>query len=245
MNRPVLFPLAFLFVPLASALPQGVTSSITAEGTEIVRVSPDEARVVATAVSINADSGLASDDAIERADRFTERVQLLKTKGLKVTADPVTLTRLTNLNGPGRPRAEVIRASRTVAVTISDADPKRLAALVTSIQQEAIKEGLTGPPSDTELLPGGGSAEAMRVTFSRRTPVEEQSAAALTKATRKATARAEAIASGLGMKLGQVLAAEEVLPAPDSTTGAAASGELVEGELVLTVRVRVVFSAVK
>jgi uncharacterized protein YggE len=92
---------------------------------------------------------------------------------------------------------------------------------------------------------------------------EEETAAALAKATKKATRRAEAMAAGAGLKLGELLSLgspEEAPPPPPAGTTYTFPSEAsepsqptpretedayVNGELVRRVRVRVVYATTK
>ncbi len=241
--------------------PPVAPGTVTAEAVEVVRVKPDQAKVYVTAASRNADPVTASDEAGEQAKKFADGVTRLKVKGLKAKADPVKVAKLTDervvirggLGGPGAPPAET-QASQQVVITISDPDPKALADAVDKVQREAIKEGLTGAAPDG-MLSTRYTTDMVKVAYLKQEGIDDLLAAALGKATKKATARAEAIAGGLGLKLGAVVSADELPSGGDPasalvTTSALSRGstavsptaELVEGELVRTVRVRVVYA---
>ncbi len=243
--------------------PPVIPGTVTAEATEVVRVKPDQAKVYVTAASRNPDATTASDEVSELAKKFTDGVTRLKVKGLKATPDPVKVAKLTDdrmalrggfPGGPGAPPAET-QASQQVVITITDADPKALVEAVEKVQREAIKEGLTGAAAEGNLSTRYTS-DMVKVAYLKQDGLDDLLAAALGKATKKATARAEAIATGLGLKLGAVVSAEELPAGTDvasalvssplmrTTTAAAVSpsAELVEGELVRTVRVRVVYA---
>lgn len=240
--------------------PTPAPSTVTAEATEVVRVKPDQAKVYATASSRNADAALASDEAAELAKRFATGVQKLQVKGLKVSTDAVKVSKMTDdrviIRGGAMSPTE-IQASQQVVVTITDADPKALSEAVEKVQKEAIKEGLTGSAAEGTPISSRYATDMVRVAYLKQEGMDDLLAAALGKATRKATARAEAIAGGLGMKLGVVVSADElpagidpsaVFTASSSLTRGAnvnPSAELVEGELVRTVRVRVVYAVTK
>lgn len=258
--------LALLFAPVV-ALAQSPPGTVTADATETVRVKPDQARVVFYARVKNPEANQATDDTGEIVRKFGEAVDKLKLKGAKVAVAPLQTSRVGEENngvivrgGPGGggplPQKDV-QASREVVVTVTDADFTALSETLERLQKEAYSAGLGGAKVNSGYNPfGGGESEKVKVTYHRKDGIDEQTTAALAKATKKATARAEAIATGLGLKLGAVVSAEE-LPAggdPTSTllstslsrsTGSTAispSAELVEGELVRTVRVRVVYA---
>ncbi len=260
---------ALTLAVLAPAFAQTtVTSTVTADATEVVRVKPDQAKVYVTATGRNQDATTASDEAADQAKKFAAAVKQFKVNGLKVATDPVKVVKVTEdrargFAGPGGPGGgpSEMHAQQQVVVTVSDADPKALTDAVEKVQREAVREGLTGGVADGLPVSSRYTTDTVRVAYSRQDGQDELMAAALTKATKKATARAEAIAAGLGMKLGAVVSADEMpggsvasadpsvstafgLTSSARTTTAAGS-ELVEGELVRTVRVRVVFAVVK
>lgn len=261
-RRTLVLTLALLAAPaIAQTSVQPVLNTVTAEATEVVRVKPDQAKVYITAVSRNADPSVASDEAAEQAKRFADGVQRLKVKGLKATTDPVKVAKLTDERlalrgglgvGGAAPPMEV-QASQQVVITVADTDPKALVDGVERIQREAIKEGLTGAAPEGSLSTRY-TTDMVRVAYLKQEGIDDLLTAALGRATKRATARAEAIASGLGMKLGAVVAAEELPAGSDPSavfsatssltrgTNVNPSAELVEGELVRTVRVRVVFA---
>jgi uncharacterized protein YggE len=243
--------------------PPVVPGTVTAEAAEVVRVKPDQAKVYVTAASRNADPATASDEAGELAKKFADLVTRLKVKGLKAVADPVKVAKLVDersmvlrgggIGGVAAPPADT-QASQQLVITITDPDPKALADAVDKVQREAIKEGLTGAAPDG-MLSTRYTSDMVKVAYLKQDGIDDLLAAALGKATKKATARAEAIAGGLGMKLGAVVSADELPAGGDPTsalvttsalsrgsTAVSPSAELVEGELVRTVRVRVVYA---
>jgi hypothetical protein len=239
-----------------------VASTVTAEATEVVRVKPDQAKVYVTAASRNADPATATDEATEQAKRFADVVARQKAKGLKAVADPVKVAKLTDersvviRGGAAAAPPTEVQASQQLVITITDPDVKALVEAVEKVQREAIKEGLTGAMPEG-MLSSRYTTDMVRVAYLKQEGMDDLLTAALTKATKKATARAEAIAAGLGVKLGAVVAAEEAggaaadapitFSSPSSVRGATvpATAELVEGELVRTVRVRVVYAVTK
>lgn len=261
--------LALLVAPVvALAQTSPPPGTVTADATEVVRVKPDQARIVLSARMRSPDATTAADEAAEQTKKFTEAVEKLKLKGVKVTAAPLQTTRGAEDNnggvrviGPGGPGGVIppkeVQATREVVVVVSDADFTALADAVEKVQKEAYAAGLSGGKTSTGYNPFGGSdGERIKVTYHRKDGTDEATAAALSKATKKATTRAEAIASGLGMKLGAVVSAGEVdgdhAPAANpriSLYGGdpveVTKDDLVDGELVRTVRVRVVFNVAK
>jgi uncharacterized protein YggE len=260
-----LVALALLLTPvLAPAQTPPTPGTVTADATETVRVKPDQVRVVFFARVKNPEATQATDDTGEMVKKFGESVDKLKLKGAKVAVAPVQSARVgeeTNgiiRGGPGggvpAPQKDV-QATREVVVTVSDADFTALSEAVEKLQKEAYAVGLGGAKANTGYNPfGGGESERVRVTYHRKDGIDDLTTAALARATKKATARAEAIASGLGMKLGAVVSAGEVdagEPAPTATPRInlyggepteATKDDLVDGELVRTVRVRVVYA---
>lgn len=266
-SRVVLLATFALAVPAFAQTPPPpvVPGTVTAEATEVVRVKPDQAKVYVTAASRNADPSAATDEAGELAKKFADGVTRLKVKGLKAAADPVKVAKLVDersvvlrggggFGGPGGAAAMEVQASQQLVITITDADPKALVEAVEKVQREAIKEGLTGAAAEGSLSTRYTS-DMVKVAYLKQDGIDDLLAAALGKATKKASARADAIAGGLGLKLGAVVSAEELPSGGDpasalvttsalsrGTSAVSPSAELVEGELVRTVRVRVVYA---
>jgi uncharacterized protein YggE len=259
--------LALLLTPaLTSAQTPG---TVTADATETVRVVPDQARIVIAARFKNPDATTAVDEAADLAKKFAEAVQKLKLKGAKVSVAPLQAARVGEENnggvvvrgpggvGGGPVPPKDVQATRVIVVTVTDADFAALSDAVEKVQKEAYTAGLGGPQVSTGYNPfGTGDSDRIRVTYHRQDGADDLTAAALGKATKKATARAEAIAAGLGMKLGAVVSAGEVEETPAAPTAAAriiygseptetTKDDLVGGELVRTVRVRVVYGVAK
>ncbi len=262
-----LVPLALLLAPVvAFAQSSPPPGTVTADATETVRVKPDQARVVFVARVKNPEASQATDDTALMVKTFGESVDKLKLKGAKVTAAPLQTAKGAEDNnggvrviGPGGAGGAIppkeVQATREVVVTVSDADFTALSDAVEKLQKEAYSVGLSGAKANTGYNPfGGGDGERVRVTYHRKDGIDDLTTAALAKATKKATARAEAIASGLGMKLGAVVSAGEVDASEPAPTAAPrinlyggdptepSKDDLIDGELVRTVRVRVVYA---
>lgn len=226
MVRPALLA-ALLFTPAAVAQLVDGRTSVTAEGTETVRLKPDRAKV-SLFVSVRDKTGeRAGEKADDLAKDLADDVARLRLKGVTAEVDPAVVAKEVDkgyMTGPGG--VVVVPADppvvRRVLVTIANPDPKGLAEAVGKVQREGAKYG---------------PADAPKVVYSRADDSDDGTAAALGKATKKATARAEAIAAGLGMKLGAVVAADEVA----STTPDVYD----DGEVLRTVRVRVVYAVSK
>ena len=226
MVRPALLA-ALLFTPAAVAQLGDGRSSVTAEGTETVRLKPDRAKV-SLFVSVRDKSGERADEkAADLAKDLADDVTRLRLKGVTAEVDPAAVAKEPDkgyLTGP--PGGVVVVGDppvvRRVVVTIADADPKGLAEAVNKVQREGARYGPTDAP---------------KVVYSRADDADDGTAAALGKATKKATARAEAIAAGLGMKLGTVVAADEVPPSTPDVYD--------DGEVLRTVRVRVIYAVTK
>lgn len=259
---------ALLLAPVAAVAqpapqPGGTAKpgTITAEGTETVRMAPNVARISVIARAEDDEPDTAADAATDKAKKFTDAVAKLQMKTVKATALPLKANKSAGQDNDlpgGVPRvpaldavAKPTQAARGVVVTVTDGDFATLSAAVEKVQKLALKHELGGPPGvadDYRPWRQGGDG-GIRVTYSRGDGEEELLAAALAKATKKATLRAEGIASGLGLKLGAVVSAEEA--GNDlrygsvryyGSGGSDADDELVDGELVRTVRVRVVYA---
>lgn len=226
MIRPALL-VVLLVAPVAIAQVGDGRGTVTAEGSETVRLKPDRAKV-SLFVSVRDKTGERADDkASELAKELADDVTRLRIKGVTAEVDPAVVAKEDDKAYMPGPNGAVVLVSdppviRRVVVTISDADPKGLADAVGKVQREAARFAPADPP---------------KVVYSRTDTTDDGTAEALGKAAKKAAARAEAIAAGLGMKLGGVIAADEV----PSTAG----DVIDDGELVRTVRVRVVYGVTK
>jgi uncharacterized protein YggE len=226
MVRPALLA-ALLFTPAALAQLVDGRTSVTAEGSETVRLKPDRAKV-SLFVSVRDKTGEKADEkATELAKDLADDVGRLRLKGVTAEVDPAVVAKEADkgyLTGP--PGGVVVVGDppivRRVVVTISNPDPKGLAEAVNQVQREGAKYGPTDSP---------------KVVYSRADDADDGTAAALGKATKKAAARAEAIAAGLGLKLGAVVAADEIPPTTPDVYD--------DGEVLRTVRVRVVYAVAK
>jgi uncharacterized protein YggE len=266
---PRLAALALLLAPAVALAQTPAAGTVTADATETVRMKPDQARVVLSARVKSPDAATAADEAAEQAKKFAEAVDKLKLKGVKVSTAPLQASKGAEDNsggvrviGPGGAGGAVapkeVQATREVVVTVSDADFAALSEAVEKVQREAFAAGLSGAKANTGYNPFGATdGERIKVTYHRKEGADELTTAALGKAAKKATARAEAIASGLGMKLGAVVSAGEVDAVEPASAAAArisiyggdpaeaSKDDLVDGELVRTVRVRVVYGVTK
>lgn len=269
MHRTVV-ALALLLAPVALAqTPPEAKSTVTADATETVRVKPDQVKIVVAARVKNPDAITAADEAADQAKKFAEAIKGLKLKSAKVTVAPLQAAKVGDDNnrllgggggpggvggGPAAPKD--VQATREVVVTVTDADFAALSEAVEKVQKEAYTAGLGGAKANTGYNPfGTGDSDRIKITYHRQDGADDLTTEALGKATKKATARAEAIAAGLGMKLGPIVSAGEVEPPADpvsnatriiygSDTTETTRDDLVDGELVRTVRVRVVYSVV-
>lgn len=261
---------ALLATLLAAPFVAAQAPTVTAEATETVRVKPTQAKIVVYAQVKNPDATTASDEAAEQAKTFTEAVGKLK---LKTTVTPLPLKAakvgpndeagaavvVAPMAAGGQPMPpKETQVSRPLVVTVSAADFKALAEAVDLVQKEAGKAGLEGEKKTSIYDPfnrGGGGA--VKVKYFSPDGWDAPTAAALAKATKAATARAEAIAAGLGVKLGAVLSAGEADAAEAAKSASLAAAvygaetdtpgpdDLVDGDLVRTVKVRVVFQVAK
>jgi uncharacterized protein YggE len=267
MRRLAVLLAAALVVPAPVAVAQ--TPTVTAEATETVRVKPTQAKLTVYAQVKNPDATVASDESAEVAKTFTEAVGKLK---VKVTVSPlppkaskvgpnddaggVVVAAPVAPGGPPAPPKET-QVSRPLVVTVTAADFKALTEAVDLVQKEAGKANLEGEKKTGVYNPFGQSAAAIKVKYTAADGWDAATAAALSKATKAATFKAQAIADGLGMKLGAVVSAGEVdvveqaksaslvAAVYGNDTEPAATDDLVDGELVRTVRVRVAFQVTK
>lgn len=230
-------------------------STVTAEGSETVRLTPNVARLHIIARSQNEDSDTAGEEAAEKAKKFADAVGKLQLKTVKASLVPLKAGK-SGGDADFNPRRQgeapkTFTVTRGVVVTVTDADFAALSAAVEKVQRLALKNELGGEEQVDDYRPyRSGENGTIRVSYSRTDGEQELLTAALAKATKKAAGRAEAIAGGLGLKLGAVVSAEEVSneyrsgPVRYSFASDTEDG-LVDGELVRTVRVKVVYAVSK
>jgi uncharacterized protein YggE len=240
--------------------------SVTADAAEVIRAKPDQAKLVFAVTARNADAATATDENDTQTKQFTDGLEKLKVGGVKVANEPLRVDRIETQNNGGGVGVAEYNAVRTVVVTVAEGDPAKLAAAVEKLQKESAKLGVGGETGGANY--NGNSYERVgrvKVVYSRGDEAwEEQTAAALAKATKKATKRAEAMAAGAGLKLGELLslgapddgpprppaAATDTFPVdvgekPQPTTSHDTVDAYVDGELVRKVRVRVVYATTK
>jgi uncharacterized protein YggE len=262
---------ALLAVALAAPLAAAQSPTVTAEATETVRVKPNQAKITVYAQVKNPDATAAADEAAEQAKQFAAAVDKLKLKKASVAQLPPKAAKVGPNDGnvaiavapggaAGQPAPpKETQVSRPIVITVSDPDPKALADAIDLLQKEAGKAGLESGEKKASIYDPfnrGGGGE-FKVKYFSTDGWGEPTAAALGKATAAATAKAKAIADGLGMKLGAVVSAGEVDAAEaakqtslvatiyGSGDDTPAADDLVDGDLVRTVRVRVVFQVTK
>lgn len=257
--RRLFFALLLLSPMIANAQtpPGGGPSqnTVTAEGSETVRLTPNLARIHLVAHSQNEDSDVAGEEVAEKAKKFVDAVGKLQLKTVKASLVPLKAGKSGGGEdfSPRRPveAPKTFTVTRGVVVTVTDADFASLSAAVEKVQRLALKNDLGGEePQDDYRSYRPGDGGIIGVRYSRTEGEQELLTAALAKATKKAASRAEAIASGLGMKLGAVVSATELPSESRSGSGRYSLGgdaedELVDGELVRTVRVKVVYAVSK
>lgn len=253
-------PVSFAQTPTSPTIEKG---TVAAEAVEVVRAKPDLAKLYFTVVVKNGDATTASDENTEQSKQFTEALGKLQLAGVKVIDQPLRVNRVETQNRMGianSPFIQEFHAVRTVAVTVSNKDTDKLRTAMEKVQQEAAKQNVSGETGSASY--NGMSYERnapVKVVFARETGWEDDTVTALGKATKRALQRAEAMATGAGLKLGEVLSiGEPTQPVPQtqtiynyagSTTGGAVAAdtqdELIDGELVRKVRVRVVVAVGK
>lgn len=253
---------------LAAAAPAADPITLTAEATETIRLKPDQAKVY---LSIESKEGNPDDAATTGDDtrkKLTEAIDKLGLKSVKVAASQLKVTkdRDNSINrvlrvGPNGavppPPPDSYTVVHPLVVTVSDADPDKLLRAVERVIQTAASAGVTGErTTEFRASPYGETRSGGRVVYGVKGGWDAAVEPALTKASERAVANARALARGVGATVQKVEAVEDVTAA-GTTPGAAAANviydgsisppaedELVDGELVRKVRVRVKVTAV-
>jgi uncharacterized protein YggE len=256
-----------LFVLLLTPVALGQTpaadkGTVTAEAVELVRAKPDLAKLYFTVINKNGDATIATDENAEQTKVFAEAIHKLDLAGVKVASQALRVNRVETQNrmggGNNIPFIPEFHAVRTVLVSVSSKDADKLRANLERVQQEAAKQGVSGETGNASY--NGMSYERnapVRLVYTRQDGWDDDTVAALGKATKRAIQRAEAMATGAGLKVGEVLSIGEPTTAGPQTvynyagtyTTTAQSGdpqdEFIDGELVRKVRVRVVVAVGK
>jgi uncharacterized protein YggE len=183
MQRLILFLAPALL--LAQFSPQ--QKYVRAFGEGVVTVRPDLAKVN---VSVVTQASTAQEAAAENATRTAAVIERVTAavRGAQIRTVNYSVTPNYRSPGSGQPAVLVdFTATNTLEVTTTD---------ITAI----------GLIIDTAIAAGANRVDGLRLTLQDEEPAKAQ---ALRMAGQKARARVEAIATGLGVRLGQVLAAEE------------------------------------
>ena len=253
-------PIAFAQSPTAPVIERG---TVTAEAVEVIRARPDLAKLYFTVLVKNGDPVTASDENGEQSKQFSEAITKLSLAGVKVVDQPMRVNRVEaqNRNVGNAPFIQEYHAVRTVVVSVSNKDTDKLRTVMEKVQQEAAKQGVSGEAGNASYNGMGYERNApVKVVYGRETGWDDDTVSALSKATKRALQRAEAMATGAGLKLGEIVSiGEPTQPGPQTQTiynyagSPASSGastadtqdELIDGELVRKVRVRVVVAVGK
>lgn len=265
MTRPTALVVSAVFSTFAIAQPPA-PSTISAEAIEYVRAKPDYAKIYVKVETRNQDAKTSATEHEEAVKKATEVFNKLNLKNMKlVTLNPQSARTESDVRpvfAPGEPRVPRTLTqylnSRTLLITISDANPDQLELAVQKVQQEALQHGLGGDMSlrsTASLSTGIERGSAPQVTFGKRDGWDDLTAPAVAKATKRAMRKAELLAQSAGLKPGDVIAVSDdaiTVPAPssrlvrlDDQSEADEQTTYVDGELVRKVRVRVVISASK
>lgn len=231
-------------------------NTISAEATDTLRAAPDVARVTFSVVTKNAIAETATDENETLSKDFLANIGKLKLNGVKITAQTVKVAKVESQDpDAGKPAGAPMtkadyRVVRAITVTVKDADTELLQAAVSKVQKEGAKIGVAGD-STQNIYTGLGNEmhNKVKVVYGLQAGWDDRSKDVLAKLTKKALERATALAEGAGLKVAGVLSVEEPADAahmnPFASWAANIYGtaeptdELVDGELVQKVRVRV------
>ncbi len=239
-------PVVFGQVPAPVAPP----NTISAEATETLRVAPDLARLSFSVVTKDAIAETSfTENEVLTKDLLTN-IGKLKMTGLKVTSQSYKMSKIdTVLNGvaalPGgnQPMKSDFKTVRTIIIVLKDIDADQLQANVGIIQKEAAKVGVTGDSAGISYNGfGNESQNNVRIAYGLQSGWDDHSKLVLAKVTKRALERAQLLADGAGLKVVEVVSITEptATPAVNYIYGATdTSDDLVDGELVQKVKVRV------
>ncbi len=193
--------LALAFIPRAIAQPQPQPSSVQAVGTATVTGQPDQVKVN---IGVTTTADTAQDAAAQNATQMTA-VQDQIRQVLGPAADIKTISYSITPNYRTSGGQQVLTgytANNTIEVTASDT-----ASIVKVI--------------DSVSPVGATNIQGLRFTIANDTPLRLQ---ALGAAAKQAIGHAQAIAGGLGLKVGNVIAAQEGVSVTPIVTGVVAPG---------------------
>jgi uncharacterized protein YggE len=188
MNVMTKVPVLAMAATLA-AFPQGTprVRSVRAFGEAVVSIRPDLARVNVSVITQGATAEAAAAENATVAAAVTQALTS-KFRGAEIRTVAYHLSPNYRTPAPGQP-ATISGYTATNSIQITTGD---LASV--------------GPIIDAAIAAGASRIDALQHTIKDEEPVRNQ---ALRLAGQKARARAEAIAAGLGVRLGQVLQADE------------------------------------
>lgn len=262
MRLTVLALLAAAPLALAQTPPAPTPGNISVDAVEVVRQKPDMVKLYMKVEARNEDAKVAADEAADEAKKMADGLGKLKVDGMTVATLQQRTIRSEVLGRGGVPGGGVqgvvdYRVIKPLVVSVTASDADKFTAAVEKVQVEAFKLGLVSDLANDNYsyTPGGQEKNSpFRAVYGRKAGWEELTPAALEKATKKARAKAEALAAGSGVKLGDVVSVTETSgysgssgynPYGTVATPAEPEDELVDGELVRKIRVRVVFATSK
>jgi uncharacterized protein YggE len=179
-----------VFLLALPLLGQQVTTrrSVRAIGEGSISVQPDVARVSLGVVTQADTAGQAASENATRASAVIDQLRALLGSGAEIRTASYSLTPNYGYQSGGAPAAIVgFTATNIVEALVADLS-------------------LIGRVIDTGIQAGANRVDSLRLTLNDEEPSRAQ---ALRQAGQKARARAEAIAAGVGVRLGQVISAEE------------------------------------
>lgn len=240
------------FAPAQTPVPP---NTISAEATDTLRVAPDVARITFSVVTKDPVAETATDENEKLSKDLIANLGKLKLNGVKITSQTVKVAKVESQDQDGNPKPgggptatkADYRVVRSVTVTVKDADAELLQTTVAKVQREGAKIGVAGDSNPSIYNPFGNERQnVIKVVYGLQAGWDDKSKDVLAKLTKRAMERAQALAEGANLKvLGVVSIDEPREPThPNSTMNfiygnTEQTDELVDGELVLKVRVRV------
>jgi uncharacterized protein YggE len=224
VNRLVVFALALVPVLATAQVTSQTRRTIRAYGEGEVSVRPDQARIQISIVTRAATADQASQENATRSTTVFEEVKKLIGNAGEIQTSYYTVNAYSEGNPPKQTGFQV---TNSIRVTVNNLN-------------------ITGRVIDAAIAAGANRVDSLTLGLRDDDPVRLE---ALRAAGQRAKQRAEAIATGLGVRVGQVISADEgysarPLTTEDSRALAAASTPIEAGSMTVRATVTVEYEIV-
>lgn len=188
MKKAFLFLSCLVFAGAIQAQNSSGQPFVRASGDATVSVKPDQLKLTVGVITQAVTAQQASDENATQMEKVLSKLkQMLGSTGDVKTVSYSVTPVYKYVSGDGTSILIGYKTTNMVEITTSDLS-------------------LGGPLADAATAAGANTVQGLRFSLKDPEPVRSE---ALRLATRRAKEHAEAIASGLGMKIGQVVSAEE------------------------------------